>query len=110
MAKRARRAAFAAARPLQVLGWTVAAMVAVTVVGLAAFDRKSDPLCATQTQRDLIRMELQRNPRVWLVDLAHDIHVPEAVVMDALPEAQRAKLTRAREGAAAKRDRAAPVS
>ena len=89
MAKRARRDAFAAARPLQVLGWTVAAMIAATVVGLAAFDRKSDPLCATHTQRELIRLELQRNPRVWLVDLAHDIHVPDAVVMDALPDGER---------------------
>ena len=88
MAKRARRGPFAAARPLQVLGWTVAAMIAATVIGFAAFYGKSDPLCATQAQRDLIRMELQRNRRVWLVDLAHDIHVPDAVVMDALPDAE----------------------
>lgn len=89
MAKRARRDAFAAARPLQVLGWTVAAMIAATVLGLVAFDRKKDPLCATRSQQSLVQMELARNPRVWLVDLAHDIHVPEAVVMDALPESER---------------------
>jgi putative heme iron utilization protein len=89
VAKRARRDAFAAARPLQVLGWTVAAMIAATVIGLAAFDRRPDPLCATRAQRDLVRLELDRNPRVWLVDLAHDIHLPEAVVMDALPESER---------------------
>jgi hypothetical protein len=32
VAKGARRDAFAAARPLQVLGWTVAAMIAATVL------------------------------------------------------------------------------
>lgn len=87
--KRARRTPFAAARPLQVLGWTVAAMIAATVLGFAVFDRKADPLCATHSQRALIQTELARNPRVWLVDLAHDIHVPESVVLDAMPEQER---------------------
>jgi putative heme iron utilization protein len=72
-----------------VLGWTVAAMIAATVIGFAAFDRRPGPLCATRAQRDLVRMELDRNPRVWLVDLAHDIHLSEAVVMDALPQSER---------------------
>jgi putative heme iron utilization protein len=89
VAKRARRAAFAAARPLQVLGWTVAAIVAVTVLALGAFDRSEDPLCATRTQQALVRSELARNPQVWLVDLAHDLHIPEAVVLDALPDSER---------------------
>jgi len=88
--KRTGRGGLAAARPLQVLGWTVAAMIAATVLGLAVFDRQSDPLCATRTQRDVIRSELARNPRIWLVDLAHDIHVPESVVFDALPGTERA--------------------
>lgn len=90
MPKRPRREAFAAAYPLRVLGWTVAAMIAATVLAFAAFDRRSDPLCATRAQRELIRSELARNPRVRLVDLAHDIHVPEAVVLDSFPDAERA--------------------
>jgi len=79
----------AKARPIQVLGWSVAAMLAATVLGLAVFDRQSDPLCATRSQRALIQSELARNPRVWLVDLAHDIHVAEAVILDALPDPER---------------------
>lgn len=87
--RHARSGSFAAARPIQALGWTVAALIAVTVLGLAVFDRKSDPLCATRSQRALIQTELARNPRVWLVDLAHDIHVPESVILDALPDSDR---------------------
>jgi putative heme iron utilization protein len=90
VSKRARRESFAAAYPLRVLGWTVAAMIAATVLAFSAFDRQSDPLCATRAQRELIRSELTRNPGVWLVDLAHDIHVSEAVVLDAIPDAVRA--------------------
>ena len=87
--RHARRQAYASARHIRILGWVAAGLLALAFLGLAIFDTVNSPLCASRSARALVQSELGRVADRDIAELAHSIHVSEAVVLDAMPSDRR---------------------